>query len=199
MSAAARGLAIADFDLIYGIGNVGRQDDGLGWAAADRLEVLYPDSAQEYIRHYQLFFEDVALLQEKELVLFIDACKRDVPDPIVPHAVILQDMVHGFAIEPIQAAMDLSFTSHSISLPSIAAMCELCYQNCPEIWLLSIQGYQWELELGLSPQAQKNLDRALHYIGREGVRAVGSPVFSGHSAAQDAVENPVWNTAVSTI
>ena len=30
--------------LIYGIGNVGRQDDGLGWAFIDRLEARHDRS-----------------------------------------------------------------------------------------------------------------------------------------------------------
>ncbi|WGK69576.1 hydrogenase maturation protease [Candidatus Haliotispira prima] len=197
MSVSGKSLHVSDFDLIYGIGNVGRQDDGLGWALVDELESLHPE--KQLIRHYQLFWEDAALLHGLKRVLFIDACKRDRPDPIIPHAIIEQDLESGFAVEKIQAKMDISFTSHSMSLPTVAAMCELCYQSCPDIWLLSVQGYEWELQLGLTERAQQNLTQALRFITEQGVRSYGKPVFSEQSDSDSAGDTQtLLDTSVSS-
>ena len=129
--------------LVYGIGNVGRQDDGLGWAFIDWLEdeSFYPEA--EIMRHYQLHLEDADLISHKKRVLFVDATK--VPD------------VESFRLEKMAPKMDFSFTSHAISIPSIMATCELCFQHLPEVYLLTIKGYEWKLQLGLTPKAERNL------------------------------------------
>lgn len=70
-------LALADFNradcLIYGIGNLARQDDGLGWAFVDWLEATGICPEAEMVRNYQLFLEDADLISRKQKVLFIDA------------------------------------------------------------------------------------------------------------------------------
>lgn len=151
MKSASKFPGIASFDLIYGLGNVGRQDDGLGWAFIDALET--PEAKDllraeaELVRHYQLFFEDVDLLRRHERALFIDATKAS--------------DVERYGLGRPEAKLDHSFTSHAISVSSILAICEDCYQVYPEVWILGIRGYSWELELGLSGQARRNLDKAL--------------------------------------
>src|SRR5215831_7789030 len=65
--------------LIYGIGNVGRRDDGLGWAFIDRLEARRPRPRATLHRNYQLNLEDAHLISEFTRVLFVDATK----DPAV--------------------------------------------------------------------------------------------------------------------
>ena len=49
--------------LIYGIGNVARQDDGLGWAFIDWLEATGACSRATLMRGYQLQLEDADLLR----------------------------------------------------------------------------------------------------------------------------------------
>ena len=72
-------MRLDDFDndscLIYGIGNVGRQDDGLGWAFVDWLQAQGLCSSAEMQRGYQLLLEDAELISNKERVLFVDATK----------------------------------------------------------------------------------------------------------------------------
>ena len=58
--------------LIHGIGNVARQDDGLGWAFIDWLEREGLCPRAQKIRHYQLFLEDADLLSRMDRVLFVD-------------------------------------------------------------------------------------------------------------------------------
>ena len=72
-------MTLDEFDdescLIYGIGNVGRQDDGLGWAFVDWLQAEGICANAEILRNYQLLLEDAELISTKERVLFIDATK----------------------------------------------------------------------------------------------------------------------------
>ncbi len=141
-------VKLADYNnatsLIYGIGNVGRQDDGLGWAFIDWLEEESICPKAELMRHYQLHLEDADLISYKQQVLFVDATKA--PD------------VESFQLEKVEAKMDFSFSSHAISIPSIMATCRQCFEKVPEVQLLTIKGYEWELQLGLTSMAKLNLE-----------------------------------------
>jgi len=150
MNAPAERLRLLDFDqpstLICGIGNVGRQDDGLGWAFIDWIEEQRLCPQATLLRNYQLLFEDAELISHCSRVLFVDASRAT--------------GLASFALERVQAKMDHSFTSHAISIPAIMATCALCFQRQPEVWVLAIKGYEWELQTGLSAQAQLNLQAA---------------------------------------
>lgn len=145
-------LTLADFNypdcLIYGIGNVARQDDGLAWALIDWLESEDICSDAEKVRNYQLLLEDADLISMKRRVLFIDAT-RDVA-------------VEGYSLTSLtetNAKLDVSFTSHALSIPSILATCQLCFEVLPEVYVLAIRGYEWALEEGLTCLAKDNLER----------------------------------------
>jgi len=167
MNGSAERLAVvlADFNhpscLIYGIGNVGRQDDGLGWAFVDWLEGESLCPQAELMRHYQLHLEDADLISRKKRVLFVDATKA--PD------------VDSFRLEQVEPKIDFSFTSHAMSIPTIMATCEQCFQYVPEVTLLTIRGYEWALQLGLTPQAEQNLKVAMDYF-------MASPLWNGYEA-----------------
>jgi hydrogenase maturation protease len=139
--------------LIYGIGNVGRQDDGLGWAFVDWLEAGALCPTAEVRRHYQLHLEDADLISHTNRVLFVDATK----DP----------SVKSFSLERAEANLDFSFTSHSISISSIMAICQQCFERLPEVYVLAIRGYEWELKMGLTQQARQNLDDATSYLSTQ--------------------------------
>ena len=147
-------MTLDEFDddscLIYGIGNVGRQDDGLGWAFVDWLQTQGRCSNAEMQKGYQLLLEDAELISNKERVFFIDATK-DVS-------------VASFTLERAAPKMDFSFTSHAISVPAIMATCQQCFQRLPVVHVLAIRGFEFELEMGLTPAAQQNLDDATAYL-----------------------------------
>ncbi len=147
-------VILADYNnsssLIYGIGNIGRQDDGLGWAFIDWLEEQSICPKAELMRHYQLHLEDADLISYKKQVLFVDATK--VPE------------VESFLLEKIEPKMDFSFSSHAISIPSIMATCRQCFEKVPEVQLLTIKGYEWELQLGLTEKAKQNLKAAIDFF-----------------------------------
>ncbi|MHA7664153.1 hydrogenase maturation protease [Mycolicibacterium sp. HS_4_1] len=151
-------MTLDEFDddscLIYGIGNVGRQDDGLGWAFVDWIQAqgLCPNAGLE--RKYQLLLEDAELISNKEHVLFVDATK--------------DTSVKSFTVERVVPRMDFSFTSHAISIPAIMATCQQCFDRLPAVHLLAIRGFEFELELGLTQAAQRNLDDAKAYLSSGG-------------------------------
>ncbi len=130
--------------LIYGIGNIGREDDGLGWAFVDWIEENTVCPEAELVKSYQLHLEDADLISHKKSVLFIDATKKE--------------KIGTYDFSKVEAKMDVSFTSHAISVPSVLAICHQCFENVPEVYLLEIRGYAWELKIGLTLNAQKNLE-----------------------------------------
>ena len=136
--------------LIYGIGNDGRQDDGLGWAFIDRLEQIHPRPRARLRRTYQLGLEDADLISRYTRVLFVDATK--------------DTAVESFTLSLPEPQLDFSFTSHAISVPSILATAQQCFEHVPEAYLLAIRGYEWELQLGLTSPAQHNLSNSLEFL-----------------------------------
>lgn len=133
--------------LIYGIGNVGREDDGLGWAFVDWIEENKLCLEAELVRNYQLHLEDADLISHKKRVLFIDATKKE--------------EIKKFKLSKVEAKMDVTFTSHAISVPSVLAISTQCFDSAPEVYLLEIKGYAWELKIGLTPHAKKNLEEVI--------------------------------------
>ena len=150
-------MILADFDtptsLVYGIGNVGRQDDGLGWAFIDWLQAQGLCRTADVRKHYQLQLEDADLLSRTDRVLFVDATK----DP----------SVGSFALSRPQPRMDFSFTSHAISVSAIMATCLQCFGRLPQVHVLAIRGYEWELSMGLTRRARNNLDEATAHLSLE--------------------------------
>jgi hydrogenase maturation protease len=136
--------------LIYGIGNDGRQDDGLGWAFIDRLEQIRPRPRAGLRRTYQLSLEDADLISRYARVLFVDATKDAV--------------VESFSLSRPEPKLDFSFTSHAISVPSILATTQQCFEHVPDTYLLAIRGYEWELQQGLTSPAQHNLSQSLEFL-----------------------------------
>ncbi len=133
--------------LIYGIGNVGREDDGLGWAFVDWIEENKLCLEAELVRSYQLHLEDADLISHKKRVLFIDASKKE--------------EIACFKFSKVEANMDVSFSSHAMSVSTVLAIASQCFENVPEVYLLEIKGYEWELKIGLTPRAQENLEETI--------------------------------------
>lgn len=147
-------MNLADFDddscLIYGIGNIGRQDDGLGWAFVDWVETHGYCLSAQLQRSYQLLIEDADLISTKDRVLFVDATK--------------DEGVTSFDLHCPSPKMDFTFTSHALSIPAIMATCQQCFGCLPQVHVLAIRGFEFELELGLTRDAQRNLDTATAYL-----------------------------------
>lgn len=141
--------------LIYGYGNPGRQDDGLGvelvnmleeWAVAEGLDTI------EFDNNYQLNIEDADAIAHKDLVIFADASEEDIED---------------FCLSEVDGEGKLAFTTHAASPGYIVKLCQELFQKSPRVLLLHIKGYEWAFQEGLSARARKNLDKALAFMKDE--------------------------------
>lgn len=132
--------------IIIGIGNSGRSDDGLGWAFLDAIkESGVIDCPMIY--RYQLQVEDAELISHYDSVLFVDAT--------------LTVLQRGFQIIQVMPEIERSFTTHALEPSTIVGLCEEVYGVRPQTHLLMIEGEQWELSNRLSHIGRLNLDEAV--------------------------------------
>lgn len=134
--------------LIFGVGNNGRQDDGLGWAFLDFLETLNLDFDIEY--RYQLQIEDAEMSLNYDTVIFIDATKEKTEN--------------GFTFTDCLASEEYSFTTHALRPETILFLSNSIYNHFPKSYILGIEGYEWELQIGLTEKAKLNLDNTKKYF-----------------------------------
>ena len=140
-----------DKTLLIGIGNSARQDDGLGWAFVEKVEQegLYMGDC---LYRFQLNLEDAELISRYDQVIFVDAHKGEVNN--------------GFSCSRCLPNAGADFSTHQLSPESVLYLCQQLYEQQPRVWVLGIQGYQWELREGLSVKGQENLRRALTWFGK---------------------------------
>jgi hydrogenase maturation protease len=145
--------------LILGYGNPGRQDDGLGPAAAAEIDRLgWPNLTA--IDNYQLNIEDAMDVAEHDIVWFIDAAKTG-PAP--------------YQVLDVTPAASIEFTSHIVGPKALLAIAQQCYGGSPRAFLLAIRGYKFEFIEALTPSATDNLRAALAML-TDRIAAVCAPV-----------------------
>lgn len=138
--------------LVYGYGNPGRQDDGLGVMLAEQLEAWGKSRGYESLTtdsNYQLNLEDAYTLSHHDLVIFADATQEDLED---------------FRFEELQPSPAVEFTMHAVSPAFILHLCHQIFDRKPEAWLLHIRGYKWEFMGPLTEDARRNLQRAREFV-----------------------------------
>jgi hydrogenase maturation protease len=138
--------------LVYGYGNPGREDDGLGYELVKRLEewsVAQGHGWLEFDSNYQLNIEDAEIISEKDIVIFVDASTEEIED---------------YVITEVTGERDVSFTTHAASPGYIVKLCNDLFNKNPKVYLLHIKGYQWEFKEGLSDKAAYNLQKALSFM-----------------------------------
>jgi hydrogenase maturation protease len=138
--------------LLYGYGNPGRQDDGLGVAFVSRIEEWVKGSGLggfEFENNYQLNIEDAEAIAEKDLVVFADASEEGIED---------------FCISKVDESAKVAFTTHAASPGYIVKLCKDLFNKEPLVLLLHLKGYEWEFQEGFSEGAEKNLEDALEYM-----------------------------------
>ena len=134
--------------IVLGIGNNGRQDDGLGWAFLDLLKQEELPFDIEY--RYQLQIEDAELISRYNHVFFIDACKTETEK--------------GYLLYKCLPTDNYNFSTHALAPETILYLSNKLYNHLPNAQILAIQGVNWELEIGLSSIATDNLERAYKYF-----------------------------------
>ena len=138
--------------LIYGYGNPGREDDGLGAELIMRLEEWSKQSGFQGIvfdSNYQLNIEDAEAISLKDIVIFVDASTEEIED---------------FILTEVAGEKDVTCTTHAASPGYIVKLCSELFGKCPRVYLLHIKGYQWEFKEGLSERAENNLYKALNFM-----------------------------------
>lgn len=138
--------------LIYGYGNPGRQDDGIGNAFVERILAWVKENrfeGFEFDSNYQLNIEDASAISDKDLVVFVDASTEDIAN---------------FVLTPVTPETNVTFTTHSASPGYIVQLCREIYGTNPAVFLLHIRGYSWEFTEGLTDQAALNLDQAIEMM-----------------------------------
>lgn len=148
--------------LFYGYGNPGRQDDALGIEFVKRLEEIVKMEGMSDIafdENYQLNVEDALEISLYDEIYFVDASHNDMED---------------FQIHKVEASDEVNFSAHTMSPSYLAYLCKEIYGKTPDINLLEIKGYEWELKEGITPAAEQNLVNALeavrHYL--EGISGI---------------------------
>ena len=137
--------------LVYGYGNPGRGDDGLGPALVAALE-LSAEAGLTCESDYQLAVEDAATLAEYDVVVFVDADANG-PEP--------------FWFAHVQASRELSFSSHSATPGQVVGLAREMFGAQVKAYTLGIRGYRFgELGESLSEPARANLALALAFARR---------------------------------
>ncbi len=134
--------------LVYGYGNPGRQDDGLGAALVSMLEQA-PIPGVDTECNYQLNIEDAYTISEYDAVIFADASLTE---------------ENPFSFKLIDAAMEITFTTHSMAPESVIALCEETGLRCPPSFMLAMRGFEWEFMEGLTERARVNLEKAYEFL-----------------------------------
>lgn len=168
--------------LIYGIGNPGRQDDGVGARLVEKLEraigaSVSVDSTDEgsarptspravheisYDANYQLNVEDAEAISSRDIVVFADA------DAGAPGET--GDSDTPFRLYRLNPEPSASFSTHSVSAGGILALCHELYNTHPAAFMLGIRGYEWEFSAPMTRTAESNVDGAVQFL----VRALSS-------------------------
>ncbi len=134
--------------LVLGYGNPGRQDDGLGPAAAAEIGKLgWPGVTA--CDNYQLVIEDALEIAEHDVVWFVDAARCG---------------AEPYEVRPLSAASDIAFTSHLVKPEALLAIADQYYGKSPEAYLVGIRGYEFEFLEGLTDRASSNLAQAVALI-----------------------------------
>jgi hydrogenase maturation protease len=138
--------------LVYGYGNPGREDDGLGIELVKSLETWSKQSSLkgiEFDSNYQLNIEDAEIISGKDVVIFADASTEEIDD---------------FILTEVTAESEATFTTHAASPGYILQLCNDLFGKCPRVYLLHIKGYQWEFHEKISEKAGHNLNSAYEFM-----------------------------------
>jgi hydrogenase maturation protease len=140
--------------LIYGYGNPGRQDDGIGarfvelvdaWIEQEKLADIYTDC------NYQLNIEDSAVVADYETVIFVDAS--------------VVEEVDDYKLETIQPNdATIEFTMHAVSTSYVIDLCRKLYGKTPQAYVLHVKAYEFDFIEELTPKASENLEAAFKFI-----------------------------------
>jgi len=136
--------------LVYGYGNPGRGDDGLGPALAGRIESEGREGVDTECS-YQLNIEDSIAVSGYDAVIFADAATGSDA---------------SFKCSRLEPSLEISFTTHAMNPGSVLALCEDLFGIHVQAYMVAISGYIWNFGEGISARAVENLEAALCCVHR---------------------------------
>ena len=138
--------------LLFGYGNLSRGDDALGPLFLEYVERNCSLDKIEILSDFQLQIEHALDLENRSLVLFVDASVAGIK-------------AYDFRI--LEPARDKSYTTHAMSPAAVLEVYQsIKKQAPPPCFLLSIKAEQMELGEGLSLGAENNLAEACSFAKR---------------------------------
>jgi hydrogenase maturation protease len=138
--------------LLFGYGNLSRGDDALGPLLLEHVESHCSLDSIEILSDFQLQIEHALDLENRRLVLFVDA------------SVACEDVFDFTVLEPVR---DKSYTTHAMSPAAVLDVYQsIKKQTPPPCFLLSIKADKFELGEGLSANAETNLVEACSFAER---------------------------------
>jgi hydrogenase maturation protease len=138
--------------LVFGYGNLSRGDDALGPLLLEYVESRCELEYIEIQSDFQLQIEHALDLENRSLVLFVDASVS---------------CVNVFDFVVLEPARDKSYTTHAMSPAAVLDVYQsIKKQKPPPCFLLSIKAEKFELGEGLSTHAESNLDQACQFAER---------------------------------
>ena len=161
--------------LVLAVGNPSRGDDALGPLFLERLaewlELRDDRDDVELLTDFQLQIEHAVDLEERELVLFVDA-SVSCPPP--------------FQFTRPRPAHDTSYTSHALSPAAVLHVyAQVHHAPAPPAFQLAIRGESFELGESLGAAAEANLAVALAFaerlLARRNAEAWGRLVETGEN------------------
>jgi hydrogenase maturation protease len=125
--------------LILGYGNPLRGDDAMGLVAAERLGG---------IAVHQLMPELADRIAEAHSVIFLDA-----------DATVAPGEISVKAVEPADGTLD-----HHATPGGLLRLVRTVYGAAPKSWLIGMGGEDFDLREGLSPAAERAVERAVAFV-----------------------------------
>jgi hydrogenase maturation protease len=142
--------------LIYGYGNVGRKDDGLGVLLAQQLEDWIATQGIKHVAvetNYQLNIEDAEIISHYDTVFFVDASLETEKD------IYLEQVTANDA--------KIEFSMHAISPAYVLQLCINMFAKHPEVFALHVKGFDWDFVEGLSYDAERSLQKAFNVLTKQ--------------------------------
>jgi hydrogenase maturation protease len=138
--------------LVFGYGNLSRGDDALGPLLLEFVDAHFDSNTIEILSDFQLQIEHALDLENRELVLFVDASVA---------------CVNALDFIWLESSRDQSFTTHAMSPSAVLQVYQVIKKQVPPpCFLLSIKAEKMELGEDITTQAQDHLNQACQFAGR---------------------------------
>ncbi|SRR5581483_5110502 len=134
--------------LLIGYGNPLRQDDGLGWQVAARLEAV--PSGLQVIACHQLTPELAEPISRADRVVFVDARRGQTAGRVASH--------------PVAPDMAASAFSHHLAPGVLLALALALYGSCPPAWVVTVAGATFGHGPDLSPAVAAAVPAVVRHV-----------------------------------